>query len=94
MATKQTMSIAALKMIADDMQKDAKDFDGRNFNGQVVGEYFGNQGAAIAALCFIVENNITRAIVQDGHIKRLQERNKAIEEQLEGIDTWISEQAE
>ena len=45
-----------LEMIAVDMKNDAKDFDGRPFNGKTVAEYFGNQGAAIAALADIVKS--------------------------------------
>ena len=45
-----------LEMIAEDMKNDAKNFDGRPFNGKVVAEYFGNQGAAIAALANIVKS--------------------------------------
>ena len=48
--------IEVLKMIADDMKNDAKNFDGRPFNGKTVAEYFGNQGAAIAALADIVRS--------------------------------------
>ena len=53
--------IKVLKMIADDMKNDAKNFDGKPFNGKVVAEYFGHQGAAISALAktlksFIEEN--------------------------------------
>ena len=53
--------IAVLKMIAQDMADDATNFDGQPFNGKTVAEYFGNQGAAIAAiaemLCQILEDN-------------------------------------
>ena len=45
-----------LEMIATDMKNDAKNFDGRSFNGKTVAEYFGNQGAAIAALADIVKS--------------------------------------
>ena len=45
-----------LKMIADDMESDAESFDGRPFNGKTVAEYFGNQGAAIAALADIMRS--------------------------------------
>ena len=45
-----------LEMIAADMKNDAKNFDGRPFNGKVVAEYFGNQGAAIAALANIMKS--------------------------------------
>ena len=44
-----------LKEIAADMQNDAIAFDGQPFNGKTVAEYFGNQGAAIAALARIIE---------------------------------------
>jgi hypothetical protein len=40
--------------IAADMADDAREFDGKPFNGRTVAEYFGNQGAAIAALANIV----------------------------------------
>lgn len=45
-----------LEMIVEDMKKDAKNFDGLPFNGKTVAEYFGNQGAAIAALADIVKS--------------------------------------
>ena len=45
-----------LEMIAADMKNDAKAFDGRPFNGKTIAEYFGNQGAAIAALADIVKS--------------------------------------
>ena len=40
--------------IAQDMANDAKHFDGMLFTGKTVAEYFGNQGAAIAALANII----------------------------------------
>jgi len=46
----------SLKMIAADMENDARNFDGCPFNGKTVAQYFGNQGAAIAALAIIVES--------------------------------------
>jgi len=51
--------IKVLEMIAEDMRKDAENFDGRPFNGKTVAEYFGNHGAAIAALA-----NIVRSILE------------------------------
>ena len=45
-----------LEMIAEDMKNDAKNFDGLPFNGKIVAKYFGNQGAAIAALADIVRS--------------------------------------
>ena len=47
-----------LEIIAEDMKNDAKNFDGKPFNGKTVAEYFGNQGAAIAALAEIVKDHI------------------------------------
>ena len=46
--------IKVLEDIAADMKKDAKNFDGQPFNGKTVAAYFGNHGAAIAALADIV----------------------------------------
>jgi len=48
--------IEVLKLIAVDMENDAKKFDGKPFNGRTVAEYFGNQGAAIAALANIIKS--------------------------------------
>ena len=48
-------TIGVLKMIAADMENDAKEFDGKPFDGKTVAAYFGNQGAAIASLAEIVE---------------------------------------
>jgi len=53
--------IEVLKTIADDMKKDAENFDGQPFTGRTVATYFGNQGAAIAALA-----NIIRSILEEG----------------------------
>ena len=50
--------IEVLEMIAADMKNDAEQFDGRPFNGKVVAEYFGNHGAAIAALADIIKSVI------------------------------------
>ena len=46
--------IEVLRMIEEDMQKDAQRFDGQPFTGRTVAEYMGNQGAAISALARIV----------------------------------------
>ena len=48
--------IKVLNMIAEDMKNDAKNFDGKPFNGRTVAQYFGNQGAAIAALARIIQS--------------------------------------
>ena len=50
--------ISVLKMIANDMEKDAKSFDGKPFNGKTVAEHFGYQGAAIAALANIIRKEL------------------------------------
>lgn len=54
-----------LNLIADDMKKDAESFDGKPFDGKTVAEYFGNQGAAIAALSNILHLYIKEA--KDGN---------------------------
>jgi len=51
-----THEIKVLEMIAADMKNDAAKFDGCPFNGKTVAEYFGNQGAAIAALANIIQS--------------------------------------
>jgi len=52
-------------MIAKDMEDDARNFDGRPFNGKTVAEYFGNQGAAIAALANILKSILTDDSIND-----------------------------
>lgn len=46
--------VRILRMIMDDMEQDAKDLDGKPFNGKTVATYFGYQGAAIAKIAEIV----------------------------------------
>ena len=53
---KEDKRIKVLEMIADDMKKDAKHFDGQPFTGKTVAEYFGYQGAAIATLAKIIRS--------------------------------------
>jgi hypothetical protein len=48
--------VETLEMIAQDMADDAKNFDGKPFTGRTVAEYFGNHGAAIAALANIIKS--------------------------------------
>jgi len=54
------MHIKRMNMIIEDMKNDAREFDGKEFNGRTVAEYFGNHGAAIAAIAdtlrFILES--------------------------------------
>lgn len=54
-----TRIINKLEMIAQDMENDARDFDGKPFNGKTVAEYLAYQGAAIAALANIVKHIIS-----------------------------------
>ena len=37
-------------MVAEDVKRDAKDFDGQPFTGKTMAAYMGNHGAAIAAV--------------------------------------------
>lgn len=46
--------IEGLKKISEDMEYDAKHFDGEPFNGKTVAQYLGFQGAAIAAMADIL----------------------------------------
>jgi hypothetical protein len=57
---KKEKQIKILNMIAEDMKNDAAAFDGAPFTGKNVATYFGNQGAAIAALA-----NIIKMILED-----------------------------
>ena len=56
--------IKVLEMIMKDVRDDAENFDGRPFNGKTVAEYFGNHGAAIAALA-----NIIKAMINHKEVK-------------------------
>lgn len=50
--------------IAKDMAEDAKNFDGKPFDGKTVAEYFGNHGAAIAELA-----NLVKSIIEENKIE-------------------------
>jgi len=58
--------ISVLKMVEKNMRNDAEKFDGRPFNGKTVGEYFGNQGAAIAVLAKIIKSILEKEGEKDG----------------------------
>ena len=45
-------------MVAEDVENDAKEFDGKPFTGKIVAEYFGNHGAAIKALADVLKELI------------------------------------
>jgi len=55
-----------LSMIAEDMERDAKEFDGKPFTGKTMAEYNGHQGAAIAALAEIVKLLLEGMETKDG----------------------------
>ena len=42
--------IEVMKMISEDVEKDAENFDDKPFDGKTMAEYMGNHGAAIKAL--------------------------------------------
>lgn len=48
--------IQVCQMIAKDVRNDAKEFDGKPFNGKTMAEYMGNHGAAINTLAQILES--------------------------------------
>jgi hypothetical protein len=54
--------IKVLSMISKDMADDAKSFDGQPFNGRTIAQYFGHQGAAIAAIADILKH-----IIEESH---------------------------
>ncbi len=54
------MSKEVLETIASDMKDDAIFLDGKPFNGRVVAQAFGKQGAAIAALANIVRSILVK----------------------------------
>jgi hypothetical protein len=47
--------INVLDEIAEDMKRDAADFDGKPFTGKTMGTYMGYHGAAIATLAKIIK---------------------------------------
>ena len=52
---KEAKMLEVLEMVKTDMKADAEHFDGQPFDGKTVAKYFGNQGAAIAALANIIK---------------------------------------
>ena len=57
---KRKRLIKCMRMVAKDVEQDAENFDGKEFNGKNVAEYFGNQGAAIKAVA-----NTLKEILED-----------------------------
>ena len=51
---KRNKLIELCKQVAEDTKNDATNFDGQPFTGKTVAQYFGNHGAAIAALANVI----------------------------------------
>lgn len=63
--------IKICEMIASDAKNDAKEFDGKPFNGKTVGEYFGNHGASIATLADIFKEMLDKINELENDVKGL-----------------------
>lgn len=55
--------LIALRLIAEDMKNDAKEFDNQPFNGRTVAEYLGRLGAAVSAIAGILNMEISERAV-------------------------------
>lgn len=53
--------IKICNQVSEDVERDARDFDGKPFDGKTVASYFGYQGAAINALSNVL-NEILKSI--------------------------------
>lgn len=53
---KKEKIIDVMKMVAEDVENDVKDFDGKPFTGKTMGEYMGNYGAGIVAIADAVRD--------------------------------------
>ena len=49
-------AIKICEQVAEDVERDAKEFDGQPFTGKTIGTYLGYHGAAIEALATILKN--------------------------------------
>lgn len=47
--------IKVMNMVAEDVENDARNFDGKPFDGKTVAVYFGNHGAAIKAVALAIK---------------------------------------
>lgn len=50
--------IKCCEQVAFDVENDAKEFDGKPFDGETVAQYFGYHGAAIKALSDVIKQII------------------------------------
>jgi hypothetical protein len=57
--------IKCCEQVAYDVENDAKEFDGRSFDGKTVATYFGYHGAAIKALSEVIKNIIEDTITDN-----------------------------
>ena len=56
--TDKKRMLEVCEQISKDVENDARDFDGKPFNGRTMAEYMGNHGAAIKALADILSQII------------------------------------
>ena len=56
--------IKILSMIEEDMERDVRQFEGKEFNGRNVSTQLGNQAAAISALANVIKATLEE--VRDG----------------------------
>lgn len=87
---KYSRKIEVLKMIVDDMENDAKNFSGLPFNGKTVGEYFGNQGAAISALADIIKSLLER----EARNKETEMDGQKMISEAERFNEWLKQVVE
>ena len=77
--------IKVLEMIMEDTKNDAANFDGRPFTGKVVAEYFGNHGAAIAALADIIKSMLLEEGKENREIEQLRQKEIYMREKARGM---------
>src|SRR3990167_1527288 len=73
--------------IAKDMSDDATNFDGQPFTGRTVAEYFGNHGAAIAALANILATTVNEDRFEELFTQSLEEAEVPEKRDLEEFVT-------
>lgn len=61
--TKERM-IEICNQVSIDVENDAREFDGKPFDGKTVATYFGYQGAAINALANVLKEFLTTSTQQ------------------------------
>ncbi len=80
------------EQIAQDVENDAKEFDGKPFDGKTVAQYFGYHGAAIKALSDIIKELLPiaeKAEQLEKSVTELLEFKKLImDERQQEADLW------